>query len=88
MTGLENYMTGNGWTLTHGKSSEWNTYDNCNRSWLHTNGKRVLIGLYAKPTRVGLLLPMLTEFIDGEHKPVDHLPSGNYKEWLDKYILK
>ena len=88
MTGLETYMQDNGWTLTHGKTSEWNTYDNCSRSWLHDSGKAITIGLWAKPTRVGLMHPMLTELIDGERKLVESLPSSEYKKWLERYIFR
>ena len=82
MTGLETYMQNNGWTLTQGSTKEWNTYDNCNRSYQHISGKRLLIGLLAKPTRVGGILPMV--YREGEL--IEALPVDDYDKFLDMYL--
>jgi hypothetical protein len=53
MTGFERYLQEKGYSLTSGKTSEFNTYDNTGRSWVK-DGYFITVGLIDQPTRIGI----------------------------------
>lgn len=59
MTGFERFAVENGFKLTHGSLKPYNTYDNCNRRYEDSKGNAFIIGLYAKPTRIGIINPII-----------------------------
>jgi len=79
MTGLETYMSENGWTLSRGKTTDWNTYDNCGRLWKNSNGGIIIVGLLAQPTRVGLIYPLV--ILNGKY--IESLPTSGFESFLN-----
>ena len=96
MTGFERYIESKGYKLYEGELKEFNTYDNCNRTWINDKGYRIMIGLYAKPTRVGILVPFLYtddsnkfyESFDKSRRPYDSLPTEEQYEDVLKVCEK
>ena len=79
MTGFEKYMVDNGYVLTHGNQGEFNTYDNCAKSY--SNGKHYFtMGLYAKPTRIGIFHPTI------QGKWYDRIPTEKDYEMIKNEI--
>ena len=64
MTAFEIFMKSKGFEFRQGSLKEFNTYNNVSRSWVDKEGSSYLIGLYAQPTRIGVLSPSI--FIDGQ----------------------
>ena len=54
MTGFELYALSKGFKLIAGDGT-YNTYNNCSNGYKHSDGRYFLIGLYASPTRIGMI---------------------------------
>jgi hypothetical protein len=73
MIAFEKFLIENGFKMTHGKSGGFNTYDNVNRRWEDNNKNVCHVGLWAKPTRIGIVYPMI--YLKGEKKPLTTIPT-------------
>ena len=57
MIAFERFLQENGFELIAGDLKEFNTYDNVARLWKNKDGKLCTVGLYGKPTRIGITHP-------------------------------
>ena len=70
MLDFEKFLLKNNFKLISGNlDKQFSTYDNCQRLYKKEN-KIICIGLYAKPTRIGIIYPILK--IKG--KKFDNIP--------------
>jgi hypothetical protein len=79
MTAFEIYLEKQGFELLAGKRGDFNTYNNCSRSWQKDN-KRIQIWLYAQPTRIGIFNPIIDE--NGKLRYIDYLPKESEYEQI------
>lgn len=54
MTGFEKYAISKGFNRVAGNGT-YNTYNNCSNGYKHQDGRYFSIGLYASPTRIGMI---------------------------------
>jgi len=67
MIAFEIFLQENGFDIVAGSVGPFNTYNNTSRSWKNKDGKSCLVGLYANPTRIGIIYPYvyLDDVVDG-----------------------
>lgn len=63
MTAFEQFLLDKGFKSI-GESKDFNTYDNCSNAYQHPDGRYCSIGLFAQPTRIGIIYPWI--FINEE----------------------
>ena len=84
MTGFEKYMQESGFVLFEGSSKPFCTFDNCSRAYQDNKGHRFLIGLYAQPTRIGIISPL----VEWKGQVFDFTPTEDMYESFYNQILK
>jgi hypothetical protein len=85
MIAFEKYLLDNGFELFEGSLKDFSTYDNCSRSYKNKDGKKCMVGLYAKPTRIGILSPCIV--LPGEISQFTHVPvEKDFEEILTQIL--
>ena len=83
MTGFEKYMIEkHNFKRVEGNGT-YNTYTNTSNGYKDDKGNYFLIGLYARPTRIGLISPNIIIGSD----PYTSLPTPSQYEFIAKEIM-
>lgn len=84
MIAFEKFLIANGFELAAGSEKDFNTYDNCGRSYKNKDGKICTVGLWAKPTRIGITHPCIV--LDGV-SPFTNVPvEKDFEEILTQIL--
>ena len=83
MIAFERYLLDNGFESIDG-IKEFNTYDNCMNGYKDARGNYCTVGLFAQPTRIGIIYPQ----IEFNEEIFTTIPTEDMFEEIMKQVIR